>query len=191
MPSSTPHTLFNVVTNMLRLNPKTILDVGIGYGKNGFLAREYLCSWKDEVFPEQWTLKVDGLEIFEPYTKLPWIESLYDNVIVADAYEYFKNNDVPNYDMIICTDVLEHMVKDQGLFVGKQLIEKSSKGCIINVPTGDWMNNKIVAENEAENHRAIWEDIDLKNLALQTNTKVELFQWTQNGRTGCLGVFRK
>ena len=189
MPSSTYHTLNVAVQNILKVQPQSVLDIGVGFGKWGFLVREYIETWNDRVFPDQWTCKINGLEIFEPYTKLPHVVALYDKITIGNASETIKSELF--YDLIIAMDIVEHLPKDEGMGLCTEMLKRFNKACMINVPTGDWMNNVVIAGNEAEAHQAIWEEIDLKNLALQNDLKVELFPWKQNSRTGCLAVYKK
>lgn len=192
MPSSTYKIINQTIEEILKTNPKSILEVGIGFGKYGFLAREYLETWKDNVFPNQWQIKIDGIEIFEPYTDLPHMKGLYNNIHVGNAYHILKNNGFNvKYDLCIAMDVIEHMFKDQGVFVAKELINISNKKCIINVPTGNWMNNVVIAGNEAEQHRAIWEPEDFDKLSEEIGIKGEKIIWEQNRRKGCLAIFKK
>jgi len=189
MPSSTYHTLNKAVENILKIQPKTILDIGVGFGKWGFLCREYLETWNNRVFPDQWTCKIDGVEIFEPYTKIPHVQSLYDEIFIGNAYEIIHT--LPNYDLIIAMDIVEHLNKQDGIELCEDMLFLFTKACMINVPTGDWLNNVVIADNPAEEHQAIWEKEDLEELAKTTSTKVELIEWKQGNRTGCLGIFKK
>jgi len=71
MPSSAPDHIPAVLKHVMKLQPKRVLDVGVGYGKWGFLLREYLESWNDRVHPEDWEITITGVEVWEPYTRLP------------------------------------------------------------------------------------------------------------------------
>jgi hypothetical protein len=42
MPTSHPHQLNQIVELIMLTDPHSLLDVGIGFGKYGVLAREYL-----------------------------------------------------------------------------------------------------------------------------------------------------
>lgn len=189
MPSSTYHTLNKAVETILKHQPQTILDVGVGFGKWGFLCREYLETWKDRVFPDQWRCKIEGVEIFKPYTEIPHVNELYDNFYIGNALEVV--NKLSTYDMIIAMDIVEHLPKEDGINLCRDMLDKFKKICIINVPTGDWMNNMVIAGNEAEQHQAIWENLDLENLAHEAQLKVELYEWKQGSRTGCMAVYKK
>jgi len=52
-----------------KINPESILDIGVGFGRWGFLFREFLEIWDDENYSGKWKRKIDGVEIFPDYIK--------------------------------------------------------------------------------------------------------------------------
>jgi ubiquinone/menaquinone biosynthesis C-methylase UbiE len=48
MPTSYLNNIPDIITAIKSQNPKSILDVGCGFGKYGFLIREYLELWSIE-----------------------------------------------------------------------------------------------------------------------------------------------
>ena len=183
MPSSTYKIINQTIEEVLKVQPKSILDVGVGFGKYGFLCREYLETWKDRVFPNQWCVKIDGIDIFKSYLELEHNKVIYNNLYHGDAVGVLQTLD--KYDMIIAMDVIEHMEKNKGIKLVKDILSKSNI-CIINIPTGDWLHNKIVANNPAEEHQAIWVNEDLEKIAQSCDKSFRNIDWEQNGKTGCL-----
>jgi len=190
MPSSTYKNHELVLEEVMKQQPKTILDVGIGFGKWAFLAREYLESWKDRVFPYQWEVKIDGIEIFEPYVEqLPWQQVLYNEIYLGDASQIIKK--LGNYALIIAGDVVEHLPKEKGVELIKDCVNRS-KCAIFSIPTGNWMNNVTVAGNEAEKHQAIWNNLDFIKIDQQLPDHVlELHEWQVGNRTGSVVVWKR
>jgi hypothetical protein len=48
--------------------PSSLLDIGLGNGKIGFIARDYLDVMLGERHrKEAWQIKIDGIEIFADY----------------------------------------------------------------------------------------------------------------------------
>lgn len=54
MPTSSPDPITYVCKKIVEVKPNTVLDVGVGFGKYGFLAREYTDIWNDRYFREEW-----------------------------------------------------------------------------------------------------------------------------------------
>lgn len=170
MPSSDYRTIPFVLSNALRLQPKTVLDVGAGFGKLGFLLREYLEGWKDRVFPEQWRVRITALEGFERYAALPWYEIVYDTIIEQDI-RTFKPTSM--YDLVVFGDVIEHLEKaDAQQAVAR--IRAKARAAIISLPIGDgWLGNTVVAGNDLEKHRSSWEIKDVATLFPGWGTKAD------------------
>ena len=118
MPSSYPHNLPRLINVLMQRKPESILDVGPGYGKFGFLAREYLDDFERRV-------RVDAVEVFPDYLeRVGW--SPYDEVIWGNFLEVPLER---RYDLVLMIDVLEHFTKADGyralyraLSVGKEVL---------------------------------------------------------------------
>ena len=163
MPSSTHHLLNHMIFEIINTNPISILDIGIGYGKYGFLAREFIEAHADRVFPSQWKLKIDGIEIWKNYVDyLNWINIIYNKVYIGDAYELIDK--VSDYDLIIAGDIIEHLPKKKGEFLLKKCIRKAKKWGLVSIPLGNWLHHKVVANNPHEDHQSIWTATELINI---------------------------
>ena len=66
MPVSTSVHLSHCLANIIRLEPRSILDVGCGFGTWGFLCRTYLDVFLERVQPEDWQVRIDGIEFSSP-----------------------------------------------------------------------------------------------------------------------------
>ena len=149
MPTSRPIVLNYVCNRILQLKPQSVLDVGVGFGKWGFLAREYTDVWHGNYF--HWKTQIDGIEGFKQYIGLLQ-RLIYGEIFIGDALEVIDG--LGQYDLIICADVLEHLEKEQG----KQLLEKMcqhGKLSIVVLPIYP-SNQGAVNGNEYERHRARW-----------------------------------
>src|SRR5438034_9836900 len=117
MPSSRPNTIPTVIHLVRQLQPKSVLDVGIGFGKWGHLFREYTDINEAERNPARyqrrnWRVKIDGIEGHAAYlTRMH--RSLYNDIHVGHACILMKQ--VPPYDLIFRCDVIEHLEQDAGL----------------------------------------------------------------------------
>lgn len=156
MPSSTHKTLSNVLDVLKAIDPKTVLDVGIGYGKWGFLCREYLEAHADRVYPDDWKVKITGVEAWTPYIeRIPWIGDLYDEIYPSRIEDLVSS--LPDFELIIAGDVIEHLMKDDALMVLEELKKRTVKAFILSIPIGErWLGNMVIAGNDFESHRSTW-----------------------------------
>ena len=118
MPTSRPEPIPYIVNKIIMLKPRTILDVGIGFGKWGFLAREYTDIWLNHLNDTEgfkksnWKSRVDGIEIYSDYlTQLQ--NEIYTNIYIGNALDILPTLDI-TYDLIIASDILEHMDNKKG-----------------------------------------------------------------------------
>ena len=85
MPVSEINGIPLILHTIKRVHPKSILDVGCGFGKYGFLLREVL-DWEDFYGidqPRHWKTIIDAVEIWEPY--LTEIQRLiYSEIFIGD-----------------------------------------------------------------------------------------------------------
>ena len=98
------------------------LDIGFGFGKNGFLIREYAELWYgNNVDPKSWKHNIDGIEAFGDYIQ-DWHNQIYNKIYMGDALDVLPSLD--KYDLIVMTDVLEHFEKDDGFKVLDLIFDK-------------------------------------------------------------------
>jgi len=172
MPSSAPDHISLLCKKLLELKPQTILDVGVGYGKLGFLAREYLESWNDRVHPRDWRVQVYGIEAWEPYTTLPWYENFYNGVYQGtlqswcDEREQGVDPDDPEaFDVVVAGDVIEHLEKEEALHCLKFLLKQCKGELLLSLPIGpDWLDNQVVDGNPFEKHRSSWSVSEIEKI---------------------------
>ena len=163
MPLSRPNSLSRIMDIVWNANPTSILDVGVGFGGNGVLFRQYT----DIRFGryKKWRTKIDGIEIFKKYKNPIW-KYIYNKVIIGDAWmEIIK---LPNYDIIFLGDVLEHLEKSTALSLLDTCIKKANKFIIISTPATfrDTSIGVILHNNPYEKHRCFLEDKDFPDGSL-------------------------
>jgi len=153
MPTGSFTIIPEVINEIMRLNPKSILDIGPGFGKWGVLFREYLELWGHRQYhKETWTKQIDCCEVFRPYiTELH--NFIYSNVIVKDIRDYVK--EMPNYDVIVLIDVIEHFEKEEGIKLIEDLFKKTNKAVIIGTPL-KFSPQKAAYGNIYETHKSLW-----------------------------------
>lgn len=153
MPSSHPYQL-NEIVELIRLaDPKAMLDVGVGFGKYGFLAREYLELWDGREKYDQRARRIDGLEAFPGYVTAHH-RLIYDHLYVGDALDILLSLDI-RYDLIVAVDILEHFDYETGKKFLRACTERA-RNVIVSTP---WYVGQQGAAfgNPYETHRFQWE----------------------------------
>lgn len=160
----------DVIRELRRIDPDSILDIGPGFGKWGFLAREYLELWGHRYYyKKDWKKRIDCCEIWKPYiTEIH--HYIYDNVYIKDIRELIKETD--SYDVILMIDVLEHFEKEEAKRLLKALFNKVNKALIIGVPF-KWMPQKAAYGNIHETHRSAWTWKEFEELGFKRLGKAE------------------
>lgn len=95
-----------------KLNPMSILDVGVGFGRWGILFREFLEIWESGKYKGNWERTIDGVEIFSDYIT-EYHKYFYDTLYIEDALKHLRETK-KRYDLINCGDVIEHFLKNEG-----------------------------------------------------------------------------
>ena len=161
MPSSSYKPISEAIEIIMRLSPNKILDVGCGFGKWGFLCREYLEVYGYRYNKKKWIRRIDTVEVYSKYIT-PMHKYLYDNIYIEDILEYVDKID--GYDLIILSDVLEHFEKEKAVKLLKILCKKSGNILVI-TPDGfrpQTDSNPYVRDNRYEKHRCGFSEEDFK-----------------------------
>jgi hypothetical protein len=140
-----------------KLNPKSILDVGVGFGRWGILFREFLEIWENSKYDGNWDRIIDGVEIFPGYIK-DYHKYFYCNIFMENALDFLSNT-ANKYDLINFGDVIEHFTKEQGEKLIEIALEKG-KWVLINVPIGRHWHQEGTRENPHEEHKSVWYNND-------------------------------
>ena len=161
MPSSRYQVIPLVLDLVTAIQPKSILDVGIGFGKWAVLFREYLDVWKtDKPFQERVT-RIDGVEAFSEYENSVW--KVYDNIYVGDVINLIPELKEHKYDLIFLGDVIEHFDKEEG----KKLLAELNYEHMIIVTPFQVLPQKAVYDNQYEIHKSEWKHQDLIGFELK------------------------
>jgi len=149
MPTSYYTQLNEIMELILLTEPKSILDIGVGFGKYVLLSREYLEYWgKTDLEYNNWKVKIYGIEAFKEYLT-PVHDFIYDEIYVGDAIDILPNLE-GNYDLILLIDILEHFHHEEWRKLLKECL-KRGKNIIISTPKDIEFQRSSV--NPYENHR--------------------------------------
>lgn len=157
MPSSPPFHITAMLEHVLKVQPTSVIDIGVGFGKWGVLCRDTLDILEERYTKEDWKVRIDGIEAFPEYAN-PMYEYIYNNIYYGDALEVVDK--IGEYDLAILGDVIEHFTKD----VGQNLLNKLSKKCkfiLISSPTKFFEQHLF--NNPFEEHKSLWGLDDFKD----------------------------
>jgi hypothetical protein len=167
MPMSNPWHLATVLHFIEHLGPESILDVGVGTGTYGFMARQFLDTSKERVAKTDWKVKIDGIEIFAPYKNPVW-DYAYNCVEIGDVNDILHK--MGKYDLVICNDVLEHFPKPQAQKLILEFLDHAPVVIAttpnIDIPQGAW------GGNEAETHHCHLSPSDIPFIAVSLSTGI-------------------
>ncbi len=150
MPGSRYEQIETIVDLMVRLQPRSVLDVGIGNGLYGLLTRQYVGG--SGPFAGD-GLRVDGIEIFEGY--LTDVQrTIYDEIRVGDALDILPSIPSGSYDLALGLDVIEHLPDPRGMDLLRQL-RRVAAHCILTSPRGEFPQGALFG-NVHETHVSKW-----------------------------------
>ncbi len=150
MPSSDTAQISTIIDLIQILNPKSILDVGCGWGKYGFLSREYLAD-------PYWDKESVLIEAVEGYNKnINSVQrEIYNNIYICNALDfdvYLKRE----YDLVIIIDAFEHFTKEDGARLIEKLCMKT-RNLLISIPRYVSVQKGYSDDSgKYEEHRAFW-----------------------------------
>lgn len=168
MASSRYESVPMIVEYMRKVKPNTVLDLGVGFGKIGWLVREYLEAWNDRVLKNQWSINLIGIEIFEDYHKDGLQRLLYDDIIYEDILNIIEIFPIVNrIDLICAIDVIEHLTKDSAMCLLEE-IKDIGNNILLSIPIGKRWLRKSYGQNPYEAHLSSWEIVELEDIGYKT-----------------------
>ena len=165
MPSSRPDHIPLVISLVRQLRPRSILELGVGFGKWGHLFREYTDIVMAETDParyqrENWQVRIDGIEGHPPYLT-PAHQYLYNQLLLGDMRELIHQVGV--YDLIFLGDAIEHVEKADGLRLLRATLEHVRLAVIVTTPARP-TGQQAACGNPLEIHRSFWTPTDFHTL---------------------------
>lgn len=160
MPTSHYHQLNELMEVILLINPQSLLDVGMGLGKFGVLAREYL-EMRQMVWQKaEWQRRIDGIESFAPYHS-PLHDFVYDHTWFGEAQAIIPTL-TQHYDLALLIDVLEHFEPTAGREFLRALQARATN-LLISTPL-HFFAQPAAFGNPREAHRSHWVPTDFTPL---------------------------
>jgi hypothetical protein len=135
--------------HVVRLRPRRVLDLGVGFGKWGFLVREAFDYIEGRIEREEWTVTIDGIDAHR-YDS-PLLDWVYDNVRIADVLDVVE--ELAGYDVVMIGDVIEHFEKHDGISLLDALL-RQNQNVVLTTPLEFFEQRR--EENPYEEHRSHW-----------------------------------
>jgi SAM-dependent methyltransferase len=153
MPTSHSSQLNEIVQIADLLAPRSVLDVGLGNGKYGYLLREYLGVnrglGRDEMV-------IDGIEGVSHYLN-DVHRAIYNRIFLLDLTTDALPADV-HYDLSIIIDVIEHFERDVGMGILDRVVAMS-KVVLVTTPW-DIGDPNLRHDHPFEDHKYQWRKSD-------------------------------
>lgn len=156
MPVSHTYQISTIMESIILCNPKSILEIGIGFGKYGVLCYERLNLWWHGLTKEDYKIKkikIDGIEIYEDY-KNPLYNFIYDDIFFGNAIDLIPKFKNKSYDLILLIDVLEHFSQEDGIKLLNEC-KRVSNNILISTPKDIGSQTQHFG-NESECHKFQW-----------------------------------
>ena len=153
MPLSRPDTYSAVLNTIWDANPKSILDVGIGWGGMGVMFRQ-ICDIRWGRL-HLWETLIHGLEINREYSNPLWV-TVYNHVYIGDISQTMPQTE-GHYDIIYLGDVVEHFEADKAKWLIEEAVKKANNMVIITTPASfaDNKDEAIRFANPHEEHKCL------------------------------------
>lgn len=172
MPFSHSSQISAIIGYLEMQQPSSVLDIGVGMGQYGFLARTNLEHFNlYEVSGEtarrrdksEWNVIIDGIEAYPGYLT-PVHEYAYNEIFEGDALQLLPAL-ANSYDMVLAIDILEHFEKQDGLRFLELIKARCNCHALVSTPK-DFVEQHVDA-NPFEDHRSHWVREDLEQAGFE------------------------
>ncbi|MCK4341966.1 MAG: hypothetical protein KAY37_09615 [Phycisphaerae bacterium] len=145
------------VDALLKIAPRNVLDVGVGFGRWGMIVREFCEVWLPATGRQNGRVHIEGIEAVAECITAHHKE-FYDELHVAEAADVFDDLTGP-WDLTIFGHVLEHMPRDVALKLLRAAVERSQY-VLVNVTLGAVYPQPESPANPYERRESNWESAD-------------------------------
>jgi hypothetical protein len=136
-----------MIEHVVQLRPASVMDVGCGYGKWGFLVREALDFVGGRHTQHDRSVRIDGIDAYP--VESPLLDWVYDSVTTGEVMD----EEISGYDLVVMGDVIEHIPKRQGREIVDELLARN-RCVLVNTPR-EFFQQEIL-DNPYETHRSFW-----------------------------------
>jgi len=143
----------------LAVEPRRVLDLGMGTGKYGFLLREQtdLAYGRSQ---NDWRLHITGVEGYAENVG-PHQRSVYDDITVAEIADVVGVYQGDRFDLTLLIDVIEHFAPHDARDLVNRVLQ-ISRYLLISTPTAYYAQDN--GNNPLQRHRSWWPQSELRRL---------------------------
>lgn len=135
---SIPYSYHWIVNKVIGDDIKTILDLGCGEGN----------FMKDIKSDKKW--EIDGVELYKPSILKAKKTGVYRKIYNSDVVSFLKKNK-NKYDLVFCSQVLEHLNESDGLKLISLAEKTANKRVVICTPVGFIEFDRVEVDHEDDN----------------------------------------
>lgn len=151
--------------------PKTVLDIGCGTGE--FMSLIKNDSWK-----------ITGIDIHKKTAKVAMKSKVYKDVLVGDLIKVCKKlvKEKKKYDLIFCSQVIEHITKEEGEELLNLMEELTNKKIYIGTPRGYLkQGEEHIEDNKYQDHKSGWVERDFVSRGYKVYGVGLSLIWSEDG----------
>ncbi|MEX0909950.1 MAG: class I SAM-dependent methyltransferase [Candidatus Paceibacterota bacterium] len=127
---------------------KTLLDVG--------------CGTNSPVQFLQKNIHKTGVDIWQPSLEISKSKDIHDEYIQGDILKLSENFKPRSFECLIASELIEHLEKDDGFELLRQLEKVASKRVVITTPQG-FLPQGEYGDNPWQFHRSGWDVSEMRN----------------------------
>lgn len=158
--------ILNFLGHLIFDCPASVLDIGAGFGRWGYLLRCHMASGESLTRNNEQNLRVEAVEAFAGNIT-PIYDCVYNRTHVGDVCEVLPS--LGSFDVIIASHILEHLPKDIGLGILDLIVSRAKVAVVICLPFGEWPQDEIYG-NPYEVHKSTWRQSDFKKYGAYIKT---------------------
>ena len=168
-----PFTYHWIVRNAIGNGVRSVLDVGCGEGE----------FTKEISQGERW--KIYGIDIYPESVNKAKLSGVYKSVVVGDLVQISKSIANRKYDIVLASQVIEHLTKDDSLTLIAAMEKLALKRVVVTTPVGfieyDPIDNLESKENPFQKHLSGWSPEDFTKRNYRVFGQGVKFVWRPGG----------
>lgn len=162
-------------------NNKTILDLGCGDGS----LMELISS------KSKW--QITGIDIYQKSIETARKRNIYCKLIRGDLLKTIKKNNLKSkYDVVFFSQVIEHLTKDEGMKILKEIENLAKKRIVVGTPRGAMEQpHEFLDGNPHQVHKSGWGIEDFTSRGYKVSGVGFLPIWSHRGLGRNANFFKK